>query len=629
MSKSKADTPRPHAATDGVRPAPPSHGGALTEGRVLFLLVAAALLVYANALGGQFVFDDTKQIVNNPQLHSWANAWHAFASDVWAFQRGAATADIPPPYYRPLFTAYLTAGYQLFGLWEPGWHLLSLLAHAAATALFFRLARLLSADLWTAALAALLFAVHPAHVESVAWATGGPDMLAALFYLPALIWYVRFRREGGRRRLVLSAASFALSLLCKETPVVLPLIVASWELIFGGKNSPGARLRGAAAHAAPFVAVAAAYLAARVAVLGSVSRQHPAMSQVSDSSILTTVPQVLAGYLRHLVAPFNLSLIYDAPLARGLGDPRFVVPAIILAGLAVALWAFRRRLGREHLFALVLLFAPLAPVLNLRVFHPDYLIQDRYLYLPSAGFCLLAALLLTRLARTRPRPALAAAVLLLVSYGAGTVLQNGVWADSAALWARAAAHAPDLWSPHYNLGLALLGRKDYAAARAEFAAAAGRNPNVAAVHSSLALAEDALGDERAALASLDRALALDANLHEARNNLGAIHFRRGEYAAAREQFTQALKRDPSSAQVRFNLGRVLAATGDHAGAIPHFEAVVARDPVDAEGRYHLGLSYAATGRRGVGVAQIERALGDERVPQRAVEMRAALDELRR
>src|SRR5256885_6934540 len=115
----------------------------LTESRALFLIIAGVVVVYANSLGRAFVFDDTKQIVANPQLHSWANILHAFTSDVWNFQRATFTKDIPPPYYRPLFTAYLTVGYHLFGLWEPGWHLMNLAVHTGATvAVYFLLRRL-------------------------------------------------------------------------------------------------------------------------------------------------------------------------------------------------------------------------------------------------------------------------------------------------------------------------------------------------------------------------------------------------------------------------------------------------------------------------------------------------------
>lgn len=160
----------------------------LTESRALFLTIAATVLVYANSLSGAFVFDDTKQIVGNPSLHSWSNIFRAFTNDVWSFQRGTLTKDIPPPYYRPLFTIYLTLNYQLFGLWAPGWQLMNLLVHTTATVFVFYLLRRLSGDILVASLTALLFGLHPAHVESVSWISGIPDPLAALFYVPSLIF---------------------------------------------------------------------------------------------------------------------------------------------------------------------------------------------------------------------------------------------------------------------------------------------------------------------------------------------------------------------------------------------------------------------------------------------------------
>src|SRR6267154_59881 len=97
-----------------------------TQGRALFIIVGATVLAYANSLSGAFVFDDTKQILGNSELRNWGNLFRAFTSDVWHFQRSTLTTDIPPPYYRPLFTGYLTLNYQLFGVWEPGWHLMNL-----------------------------------------------------------------------------------------------------------------------------------------------------------------------------------------------------------------------------------------------------------------------------------------------------------------------------------------------------------------------------------------------------------------------------------------------------------------------------------------------------------------------
>src|SRR5687768_7770914 len=220
---------------------PGATGWRLTEGRLLFLVVAATVLVYANSLGGQFLVDDAEQIVGNAGLRSWSNILRAFTSDVWGFEAASpdgassAAAGARLPYYRPLFTAYLTVAYQLFGLWEPGWHLLNLLVHCGVTVLVFRLARRLGGDGRSATLAALLFGLHPAHVESVSWLSGIPDPLAALFYVPAIIFYARFRQEGGPSWLWLSLAAYALSMLCKETAVVMPAFVLAWELARGGE----------------------------------------------------------------------------------------------------------------------------------------------------------------------------------------------------------------------------------------------------------------------------------------------------------------------------------------------------------------------------------------------------------
>ncbi|MFL6255377.1 MAG: tetratricopeptide repeat protein, partial [Pyrinomonadaceae bacterium] len=466
-------------------------------------------------------------------------------------------------------------------------------------------------------------------VESVAWASGVPDPLAALFYIPALIWFVRYRREGAGKFLALSVTAYALALLCKETALVLPLVIAAWDLAREDGSPLTRRLRRAALACVPYFAVAAAYLLARVAVLGAVGWTHPVMTGVSRSTLLLTAPLVLASYAQHFVAPFYLSFQYGTPLVREASDARFLLPALLLAASGLALWYFRRRLTSEHVLALALVVAPLLPVLNLKALHPDYLVQDRYLYLPSIGLCWLAALAFARLARgVGARAAWTLAIVVLCAFGVSTVLQNRVWAGPAELWGRAASYTPDSWSVHYNLGLAHTQAGRYEAAKAELSTAARLNPEVANVYNSLGLAEDALGDSQSAVENLRHALRIDPNMTEAHNNLGAVLFRRGEYAAARVELEAALKREPANASARYNLARVLAASGDHAAAVPLYESVLAASPKDSEARFQLALSYAATGRQELSESEMERALRDERVPERAAEMRSRLAQMR-
>ena len=624
-AKTKSDKESRSRAAAKARPAT---RGVLDQGRALFLVVAATVLAYANSLSGAFVFDDTKQIAGNPALRSWGNILRAFTSDVWSFQRGTLTKDIPPPYYRPLFTAYLTINYKLFGLWEPGWHLMNLLVHCGATVAVFFLIKRLSDDRMMATLAALLFGLHPAHVESVSWISGIPDPLAALFYIPSLIWYIRYRTEGQTKFLAGSLIAYGLSALCKETPLALPLVFIVWELA-RAKGSPSliARGREIILRMVPFGVVAAAYLALRFAVLGRISWKHPFMAQVPDSAIWMTVPYVFVKYLQHLVAPFYLSLIYGTSFVTSVADPRFLLPVALVAALAIVLWMYRKKLTGQVWIALALIVAPLLPVLNLKVFHYEYIIQDRYLYLPSIGFCYLIAIAVMQVSRSRKQVATVLAVLIIVAFGAGTFAQNRVWHDAVALWRRAVYYSPNSWSTHYNLGLAYLEQKQFQAALNELLEAKRLNPREPTVLNNLALAHAGAGDSLGAIPIVREALKIDPEMIEAHNNLGAFLFERGQFNDARMEFLEVLKRDPQSVSARFNLARTLAALNEHASAIREFKDVLVQRPDDAEAHYGLGLSYEGAGRKDDAIREVQSALTYSRNPKTRPEMEQKLAEL--
>jgi tetratricopeptide (TPR) repeat protein len=631
MKKGRATKTKVVKTKPGLEPGSPdflSSHKLFSESRILFSLVAATVLVYANSLSGAFVFDDTKQIAGNKALHSWSNIFRAFSSDVWSFQRGTLTADIPPPYYRPLFTTYLTLNYKLFGLWEPGWHLMNLTVHVAATVAVYFLLKRLSGNRLVAALAALLFGLHTAHVESISWISGIPDPLAALFYAPSLLWYVRYREEGKGKWLTASVVAFGLAILCKETPLALPLVLCVWELTRPIRSqSLALLLKDIVLQMIPYAVVAAAYLALRFSVLGRISWKHPFMARVPDSAIWMTVPYVFVNYLKHLLAPFYLSLIYGTSFITSASDPRFLLPVGILVGMGLTLWIYRKRLSQQVWMAIAMMVAPLLPVLNLKVFHYEYIIQDRYLYLPSIGFCYLVAILILRLARKHASVALATSIVVLLAFGASTILQNRVWHNSVALWQRAVHYSPNSWSTHYNLGLAYLVLKQYEPARNELLEAKRLAPGNADVYNNLALAQAGLGHADESIANLKAALALDPRLLEAHNNLGALLYDKGDYAGAKLEFSRALERDPSSSSARFNLARTLAAMSDHAGAIREYEALLAIEADDVPARYQLGLSYAATGRKGDAITQLSRALQMDSDGNRTSEMRKKLEQI--
>src|SRR5258707_6040333 len=147
----------------------------LSGARAMLLIGLLAFLAYANSLGGDFVFDDTDQIVDNQNIRSWDNLAKAFTTHVWAFRERdgsrAGSLDVPPPlpYYRPIFTVMLTIEYHLFGLWPQGWHLVSLMLHIMCAVGVFYVILLVSGRNLVALPASGLFAVHPVHAASVAW----------------------------------------------------------------------------------------------------------------------------------------------------------------------------------------------------------------------------------------------------------------------------------------------------------------------------------------------------------------------------------------------------------------------------------------------------------------------------
>jgi 4-amino-4-deoxy-L-arabinose transferase-like glycosyltransferase len=201
--------------------------------------VVAAVLPYLHTLGFAFVFDDHGQIVGSPRVQSWSHLPGYFTGDVWRSPVG-----FPGNYYRPLFLLWFLVNYTVFDAWPPGWHLTSVLAHALASVLVWLTARRLAGP-QAGLIAGVLFALHPVHVEAVAWVSGATEPLLAVCVLGSFWTYLRSLEPGasGLWR-ELSLLAYGLALLSKETAVVLPLLLAahSWMCLSAGSR-PIARAR--------------------------------------------------------------------------------------------------------------------------------------------------------------------------------------------------------------------------------------------------------------------------------------------------------------------------------------------------------------------------------------------------
>lgn len=577
--------------------------------RIYIFLILACFLVFANSLSGDFVFDDAQQIVNNPALFSWSNLIKAFTTDVWAFQRETGVKNIPPPYYRPLFTVYLTVGYQLFGLWQQGWHLLNLAVHTGATILVFRFFQLLTENKTRLSfIAALFFALLPVHVESVSWISGVPDPLAALFYLPSAMFYIHWRKSGDKKNLVYALVLYFLALLSKETPIVLPAILFIWEITFNRLKDSKLNFIDGIKQTLPFVIPVIVYLIMRFSVLGKVTWKHPFITQTPTELIYLTTPFSFVYYLKNIIFPYHLSLIYDTRFIKGMDDLLLWIPLLIIGILVGTLIYFRRKMTNLMWLAVALFIFPLLPVLNLQVFHYEYIVQDRYLYLPSIGFVLLIAALLSKLwdseKKIYQQIALSVTVLLCVFYSVSTILQNRVWSSEIALWTRAIEVKNERWASYYNVGLARYLEKNYEGAIKDFDTALNlaltnnkdsvdRKDDLILVNRGLS--KKGLGQIEEAKKDFQKALEFDAKSVEALSNLGVVYFEQNNYVEAEKQLRAAQQIDSNNPFVLYNLGKTLAQLQRDKEAISLYETLLKSQKLDAELMYFAAVSYSKTG----------------------------------
>jgi len=588
-----------------------------TERWLLFFVLAATCLVYANSLSGEFVYDDVQQIIQNPHIRSWKNLAAAFTSSVWDFRNDVTVTPSYQliPYYRPLFTVYLTVGYHLFGLWPQGWHLASLSLHLLTTALVFFLFRRLSSSPSTAALGALLFGIHPTHAESVSWISGVTDPMLALFYVSSALAYRRYLEEKRHRWYLTSLGLYVLALLSKELAITLPAIYLAleyhWHLMQKAPVSWHRFCLDFLRRMVPHLIIGLAYLIIRYEVLGLVDWVNTLMVGTPKWRIYGTIPIVLCFYLKNLFFPFHLSPAYPVHLIASFWSANFLLPVLTLVVALAALWMLHRKFGADAIVASAFLIVPLLPALNLKIFHPAYLVQDRYLYLPSIGFCFFLALI-WRKARELNRLRLASALLtgvIILSWGVSTAAQNLIWRNGESLWRRAEEAVPDNWHFPYNVGTAQLDARKFEDAQRNFERAAkmaGMTRQAAVIYNNLSLAAFNLGDTERAIELAKTTIELNPKIQEAYNNLGIYYASRKEYAEAKELFARVLKLNPRSTIARSNLADTQALMGDHEEAVQNYRMVLNQLPQDYDIRFKLAISLLALGKRQEAIVELAR-----------------------
>ncbi|MGA2004221.1 MAG: tetratricopeptide repeat protein [Terriglobales bacterium] len=612
---------------------------------LLSLLGLTTLVLYSGALSFEFVWDDWPQIVNSPILRSWSNLPRAFGSDLWYH---VARHQV---YYRPLFVAWSMLNYALFGLRPWGWHLGAILTHVAATAAVFWLARKLSLEYWTAALAALIFAVHPIHIEPVVWISAASDTMVATFAALGFVTFLNGREPERRAKVMWQIASFfllACALLTKEMAVTFPVLVGiyAWLNPAGGKTAPHVRRSlDAIRESVPYVAVTVAYVLVRKHALLHATGQFDPQHGMAD--VIRTLPFVLNFYLQKLLVPVGLTGLYYTPYVTGAFFSQVVAPSLMLVAVLAGLWWWNEREENSMVaFGGFWLLIGLAPALYLRNFGNGDFVRDRYIYLPSIGFAILLAMGLRRLPSIGKWSAQAvqvtAVVLLCASYMGASLGQQVYWASDLLVWTRGQELYPG--NPYAEVGLSAeyseRGAHDRAIALAE--RAVREHPEYA--YGPLALAESYIRAGRydegrvwmqkvgpdyvkseigiASYAGLygrmgdfDTALELCAeiqqkepDLYSGLYNCGNVNLMDHRYAEAERLLRRAVALAPEQAGPKHFLGRALLEVGKSAEAQRYLQEAASLDPKVWDYHYWLALSLERNGNLNAARAEYQQTL---------------------
>jgi protein O-mannosyl-transferase len=577
----------------------------------LLLLIACIFGLYYGTLSFEFVWDDFPQIVDNPMLHSW-NIRRAFLSDLWFHTNREQV------FYRPLFVIWSILNFKIFALKSAGWHLTTLLMHIAATCMVFWVARRLKVDYWTALLAALLFGLHPIHIECAAWISSGSDSMMTIFYLLAFVAYLKTNEPQANRRgwTTLSYAALACALLTKEMAVTFAVIIALYEWVVSKEelHRRAARLRRSVLSAAPYALITAGYLVLRTLVLHRATNLD---SHYSNLAVILTLPIVLFSYLRLLILPKGLTTLYYTPYTVRPEFWNFVFPLCVLLLVAAALWLWSRR-SRDPLinfFAFWLLIS-LTPTLCLRAFPAGSGVRDRYIYLGSVGFAVLTAKLIRAIkdnSGTLFRPIAQGTIVAVVCifYAIGIWTQQIYWASNLLLFYRGYSLYPNSFAVQMNVAGALIQKREYLSAIAMLNEVIRQYPGSGEPYYSLAEVYVSADNDEASRRALETALQLKPDLLQSdvgRVRVATLLGELGDFQGAVKLYEQVLSEEPEMFSAVYGCGYTYFLLKSDSGAESLLLRAAQLAPRTSQPLFYLGQIYFRTGRLELAEGSLRKAL---------------------
>ena len=567
---------------------------------IALALIVTTIVVYAPLAHFDFVkWDDPQYVTDNPTVLAGLT-WHGL---VWAFTTSHG------PYWHPLTWLSHMLDVQIFGLDAGGHHITNVAVHILTTLVLFVVLQRATGAVWRSTFVAALFAVHPLHVESVAWIAERKDVLSALFWMLTLGAYGWYAARPGVRRYLLVMLLFACALMAKPMVVTLPfalLLVDVWPL----RRASFVRADGwgrLAVEKLPLVALAIATSAVTIVL----QRGQGALPGLETFPLAVRAANALTSYVAYIGLmfwPAHLAALYPYP--REL--PAWWViagSASILAGIsAVAIGTARR-----HPYVLVgwlWYLGTLVPVIGI-VQSGEQSMADRFVYIPIVGLFVIVAWgipdLLERWSERRAVLA-AAAVLAIAACATAARMQVPYWADNLTLWERVVAATGPNYRGQGNLAMALEDAGRAGEAIPHYEEALRIHPGFVDAYDNLGLALASQGRTADAIADYETVLRLKPTDADAHNNLGKILAEQGRIADAVGHFSSAVRLKPQSSEGHNNLANALATEGRLDDAIGEYTEALRLQPDFADAHNGLGGALVTKGRIDEAAGHFEAAV---------------------
>ncbi|MFZ4523191.1 MAG: tetratricopeptide repeat protein [Bacteroidales bacterium] len=536
----------------------------------LGIILLVTLVSFLPTLQNGFVWDDQYYIISNSLLKP-VNLTAIFSQNVGGN-------------YHPLTILVLAAEFHLFGLHETGYHAVSILLHLLNVILVFYAVFLLSEKAGIALVAALLFGIHPMHVESVAWVSERKDLLYTFFFLASYIFYLRYTGTNRKKYLAFALGLFLLSLLSKAMAASLPVLLILTDYYKGRAVNMRSLL-----EKAPFFLLALIF--GVVAILAQKSSNY-----IQDSSVFTFPQRIVFAcygfvtYLWKLLLPLHLSAYYPYPQTTGGQIPGIYFACLILFLAIAAAVIYSLRQTRKIFFGLGFFSITLFLVLQLLPVG-GAIMADRYSYLPSIGIFFLAGEGLFLLwNKKQPWAVILLLGVFTVFFSVTTYARCSVWKNGQTLWSDVIGQYQAIPQAYHNRGLYLMNHGQWDEALSDFDKAIQLDPNHVEAYNNRGNIYMNNNMDDKALSDFNKAIELKPGFAKAYYNRGIVLMKQKRYDQSLNDYNKAIELKMDDMEIYINKGYIFMTLGRYEEAIASYSRAIELNPGYTDAYYNRGLA---------------------------------------